>query len=101
MHDNMMPGNLKRYHSWKIGQLNIQTMSDDIMLDLALQECVQANLDVVCFQEVRRLKVDKIYYLGYNLFWCGGKRYRKNAIGIAIRDSPDIVLDSIQNVNGS
>ena len=95
----MTPGNTKEYHHWKVGQINIQSLSDDMRLDIALQDCVQANLDVVCFQEVRRLKVDKKHHLGYNFYWCGLKRYRRNGVAIAIRDSPDIVLDSIHNVS--
>ena len=87
------------YHTWKVGQLNIQTMSDDMKLDTALQECVKANLDVVCFQEVRRLKVNSIHHLGYNLYWSGGKRYLRNGVAIAIKDSPHIVLDRIHNIN--
>ena len=99
LHDNMTPGNPKKYHSWKVGQINIQTCSDDLRLDFALQECSQANLDIVCFQEVRRLKVGNTSHLGYNFYWCGMKRYRRNGVAIAIRNCSDIVLDSIHNVN--
>ena len=99
LHDKMIPGNEKRYHNWKVGQINIQSCSDDLRLDLALRECVLANLDVVCFQEVRRLKIDKVSHLGYKFYWCGMNRYRRNGVAIAIRESKEIKLNTIHNVN--
>ena len=99
MHDKMIPGKEKRYHPWKVGTINIQSCSDDVRLDFAIKECKQANLDVVCFQEVRRLKIDNAYHLGYKFYWCGQKRYLRSGVGIAIRDCPEIELNSIINVN--
>ena len=95
----MMPGKQKRYHNWKVGQINIQSCSDDMRLDLALQECVQANLDIICFQEVRRLGSGSINHLGYDFYWCGFQRYKKYGVGIALKNNPNIKLDSIHNVS--
>ena len=94
-----MPGKQKRYHNWKVGTINIQSCSDDLRLDLALQECVQTNLDIICFQEVRRLSSGSITHLGYDFYWCGFQRYRKYGVGIAIKHNPNIKLDSIHNVS--
>jgi len=87
----------KRYHKWKIGQINIQTCSDDTKLDFALQECQRANLDVVCFQEVRRLSSGSLHHLGYDFFWNGLNRFKRSGVGIAIRDNSYFHIDSIIN----
>ena len=84
------------YHNWKVGQINIQSCSDDLRLDLALQDCASANLDVICFQEVRRLKSDSVSHLGYIFHWSGHKQKKIHGVGIAIRNTPDIVIESIQ-----
>ena len=93
----MIPGKPKVYHKWKVGCINIQSCSDDLRLDLALQDCVRANLDIICFQEVRRLKTDSVSHLGYTFHWSGHKRKKIHGVGIAIRNTPDIVIEGIQH----
>ena len=103
MTNNIVPGKVqgkgKKYHIWKIGQINIQTCSDDQKLHLALLECRRANLDIICFQEVRLLGTDSICHLNYDFNWCGMKRLRRNGVAIAIRKSLDIVTNGIINVS--
>lgn len=91
--------NTKEYHDWKVGQINIQSCSDDQMLHFALQECCRANLDVVCFQEVRFLNTGSVSHLNYKFYWCDMKRYKGNGVGITIRKSSDIVINGIINVS--
>ena len=90
---------VKMYHAWKIGQINIQSCSDDIKLDFTLQECNRANLDVVCIQEVRRLNSGSVNHLGYNFFWNGLKRCKRHGVGIAIKECSYITIESILNHN--
>ena len=89
----------KKYHVWKIGELNIQTCSDDQKMHIALLECCRANLDIVCLQEVRLLGTDSRCHLNYDFHWCGMKRLLRNGVAIAIKKSPDIVTDGIINVS--
>jgi len=77
---------VKEYHKWKIGQINVQTCSDDLKLYFVLQECSRANLDVVCIQEVRRLNTGSVSHAGYSFYWNGLKRFRKHGVGIAIKE---------------
>ena len=90
---------VKKYHKWKIGQLNIQTCSDDIKLDFALQECVRANLDVICFQEVRRLLTDEVLHRGYRFYWKGLQRLCMYGVGIAIKDCAYITTENVMNIS--
>ena len=92
----MISGKSRRYHNWKVGQINIQSCSDDLRLDLALQDCSRANLDVVCFQEVKRLKKDYVSHLGYIFHWSGHDVKKMHGVGIAIRKTPDIIIESVQ-----
>ena len=89
----------KRYQKWSIGELNIQTCSDDIKLDVALQECHRANLDVVCFQEVKRIETDSLFHRGYDFYWCGQERFKRNGVAIAVRKCKYIKIDSVHSVN--
>ena len=86
---------IKKFHKWKVGQINIQSCSDDHRLHTTLKECQRANLDVICLQEVRQCKVGSIKYAGYTLYWKGMDRYKKYGVGIAIRRNSDIVLNGI------
>ena len=90
---------VKKFYKWKVGQINIQTCSDDAKLDFALQECCRANLDVICFQEVRRLETDKVKYRGYRFYWMGLRQIAMHGVGIAIRECPDIHTESIMHVS--
>ena len=69
-----------------MGQLNIQTCYDDYKICMALQECKRANLDVVCFQEVRLLKSDERKHEGYTFHWNGMQRLQRYGVAIAIRN---------------
>ena len=80
---------------WKIGQINIQTLSEDYKVHLALRECKRANLDVVCFQEVRLLKSGNIYHEGYNFYWNGLLRLKRYGVAIAIRKNSYITIENI------
>ena len=91
---------VKKYHKWKVGQINIQSCSDDLKLDFTLQECCRANLEVVCFQEVRRLNSGSLKHHGYNFYWSGLQRFRKHGVGIAIKDCSYISIDNIVNCSG-
>ena len=91
---------VKKYHKWKVGQINIQSCSDDLKLDFALQECCRANLEVVCFQEVRRLNSGSLQHCGYNFYWNGLKRFRRHGVGIAIKECSYISVDNIINCSG-
>ena len=90
---------IKEYQKWSIGQLNIQTLSDDIKLDLTLQECHRANLDVICFQEVRRLNTGSLTHHGFSFYWSGLRRHKKHGVAIAIRKCNYITIESIHNIN--
>ena len=90
-------GNSKKFRTWKMGQINIQTCSDDHKVCMALQECKRANLDIVCFQEVRLLKSDVRKHEGYTFHWNGMQRIRRYGVAIAIRNKCNIVTDSIFN----
>ena len=83
-----------------MGQINIQTCSDGFKLDQALKECQRANLDVICFQEVRMLNTGSIRHLGYNFYWSGLKRQRKHGVAIAIRDCSYIDINTVHAING-
>ena len=85
----------KNFFRWKAGQINVQSGSDDFRLDSILDQCRKANLDVVCMQEVRRLGNDSVSHLGYDFFWTGTKVKRIHGVGIAIRKSPNIIVDNI------
>ena len=90
----------KEYHRcWNLGQINIQTCSDDIKLHLALQECMRANLDIVCFQEVRRTKKDNVKHLGYIFYWSGMQVQKKFGVGIAIRRCSSIIIECIHYIS--
>ena len=93
------PGKLKKYYTWKIGQINIQTCSDDQKVHLTLLECCRANLDIVCLQEVRLIKSGSLRHLGYDFYWCGLQRFKRNGVAIAIRKTPYICVNSIFNVS--
>ena len=95
---NLTPQNKKLFHKWKIGSINIQTCSDDLKLDLTLQECLRANLDVVCLQEVRMLNTGSLRFHGYNFYWSGQKRFLRHGVAMAIKDCSSIIIDSIQTV---
>ena len=90
---------VKKYHTWKIGQINIQTCSDDQKLHLSLLECHRGKLDIVCFQEVRLLNTGSVQHCKYNFFWSGMKRCKRNGVGIAIRNNSDIIINGIINVS--
>ena len=90
---------VKKYHKWKVGQLNIQTCSDDIKLDFALQECNRANLDVICFQEVRRLLTDDVDHQGYRFYWKGQQRLCMYGVGIAVRKCSYITTENVLNIS--
>lgn len=85
----------KIFHKWNIGQINIQSCSDDYRIHATLEECRRANLDVVCLQEVRRLNTGAIKHLGYSFYWNGLKRLKKHGVAIAIRNSKDMVLNGV------
>ena len=95
----MIPCTTKEYYKWKTGQINIQTCSDDFRVDKALEECKRANLDVVCFQESRLLDTGSLKHSGYSLYWSGMKRKRKHGVAIAIKNCPNIEINSIHSVN--
>ena len=99
MTDPILSGNvterIKKFHKWNVGQINIQSCSNDHRLHFALKECCRANLDVICLQEVRQLKVGSIKHLGYTLYWKGMERYRKYGVGIAIRINSDVAINGI------
>ena len=90
-------GNTKKFHKWKAGQINIQSCSDDQKLHSALQECVRASLEVVCFQEVRLLNSGSVKHLGYSFYWNGMRRLKRYGVGIAIKNSPEIIVNGIIN----
>ena len=92
-------GKNKRYHIWKIGQINIQTCSDDQKLHLSLLECCRANLDIICFQEVRLLNTGLVHHFNYDFFLSGMKRIKQRGVAIAIRNSPDIIINGIINLS--
>ena len=87
----------KKFHKWKIGQINIQTLSDDEKLHYVLKECNRANLDVVCLQEVRLLNSGSLKDNGYTFFWNGMKRYKRYGVAIAIKNQSNVIIDSIHN----
>ena len=89
----------KKYHTWKIGQINIQTCSDDQKVHFALLECCRANLDIVCFQEVRLRRTDSRCHLNYEFNWCGMESLHRNGVAIAIRKSTDIIRNGIINIS--
>ena len=99
MTDPILSGNLargtKKFHKWNIGQINIQSCSDDHRLHTALQECRRANLDVICFQEVRQLNTGSVKHLGYTFYWSGLKRFKRYGVGIAIKNNSDIVINGV------
>ena len=66
---------------------------------MTLQECKQANLDIVCLQEVRMLNTGSLSHLGYSFYWSGPKKYKRQGVAIAIRKSPYITTESIQCIN--
>ena len=88
---------IKKFHKWKMGQINIQSCSDDARLHQTLHECKRANLDTICLQEVQRLNTGSVNYIGYNFYWSGLQRYRKHGVGIAIKGNPSIVVNGIIN----
>ena len=88
-------GNTKQFYDWKVGQINVQSCSDDHRIHFALQECVRANLDIICFQEVRLLKSGSIEHAGYTFFWKGLNRLRRHGVGIAIRKNSNIIVEGI------
>ena len=88
---------MKKFYDWKIGQINIQSCSDDHRLHFALHECSRANLDVACFQEVRLLNSGAVNHNGYKFFWNGMKRFKRYGVGIAVRNNPNITIDGIIN----
>ena len=90
---------IKKYQKWKVGQINIRSCSDELKLDFALRECLRANLDVICFQEVRMLNSGSVKLQGYNFYWKGLQRIRDHGVGIAIRDSPSININAIESTN--
>ena len=96
---NMIPAAADEYHKWSIGQLNVQTCSDDIRLDLAIKECSRANLDIICLQEVRKLNTGSIVHCGYSFYWCGLKRLKRSGVAIAIRNCPYIKIESVLYVD--
>ena len=99
MTNNGISGNTKKYYDWKVGQINIQSCSDDHKLHFALQECLRANLDVVCFQEVRLLNSGSINHAGYKFFWNGLQRFKRYGVGIAIKNNSFINIDGIINIS--
>ena len=92
---NMIPAAADEYHKWSIGQLNVQTCSDDIRLDLAIKECSRANLDIICLQEVRKLNTGSIVHCGYSFYWCGLKRFKRSGVAIAIQNCPYIKIENV------
>ena len=92
---NNISDNAKKFYKWKAGQINIQTCSDDHKIHMTLQECSNANLDIVCLQECRLLNTGSINHLGYNFYWSGMSRYKRYGVGIAIRNSNDIITNSV------
>ena len=95
--NNMIDTMIKKYHKWKIGQINVQSCSDDVRLHLILQECKRANLDIICLQEVRRLNTGCLKHLGYSFYWSGLQRIRRHGVGIAIRNDCKITINGIIN----
>ena len=89
----------KKYYTWKIGQINIQTWSDDQKLHLILLECCRANLDVIWVREVRLTKSGSVLHLNYDFYWCGMQRCKRNGVAIAIRNNPYICVNSIFSVS--
>lgn len=67
--------------------------SNDFRVCFILQQCKNANLEVVCMQEVHQLHNDIIAYLGSNLFWTGLKGIRQHGVRIIICKSEDLVID--------
>ena len=57
--------------------------------------CKEANLDVVCIQEVRRLNEGSVSHLGYDFYWTGTKSKRIYGVGIAVRKCPEILIQSV------
>ena len=92
---NNISDNAKKFYKWKAGQINIQTCSDDHKIHMTLQECSNANLDIICLQECRLLNTGSINHLGYNFYWSGMSRYKRYGVGIAIRNSNDIITNSV------
>ena len=101
--DQMTPTNQicreKKYHKWNLGTINIQTCSEDIKLHMTLQDCIKANLDIVCFQEVRRTKKDNVKHLGYTFYWSGLQVQKSYGVGIAIKNTPSITIDCIHYIS--
>ena len=85
----------RKFLNWNLGQINVQSCSDDFRLNSILDQCNKANLDIICMQEVRRLGNDSLSHLGYNIYWSGLQMKREQGVAIAIRQSNDIKIDSI------
>ena len=84
-----------KFYQWKVGQINVQSASDDFRLNEILGECNNANLDIICMQEVRRLGQNSLCHLGYDFYWTGLKIRREQGVGIAIRQSKHIIVDGV------
>lgn len=43
---------LKMYFKWKIGKINVKSVSDDFRVHFLIEECKETNLGAVCMQDV-------------------------------------------------
>ena len=89
----------KKFHNWKLGQINIQSCSDDFRLDEMIKDCKAANLDIVCIQEMRRLGEGSVCHEGYNVYWSGMKAKHIYGVGIAVKKSPNVNINGVINIS--
>ena len=97
----------KQLCNWKIGTINVLTGSDDLLLHECLRQCTRADLDICCFQELRRLGKDSMTIpitidnvtTTWNLFWSGYKKDRRAGVGIAIKASKSIKFGDVNYIS--
>ena len=98
-----------KFHSWRIGTINIRTGKEDHKLDRVINEIIKANLSICCLQEVRRLKNNSVTITNtntndnivqkYELYWSGHTTKRYHGVGIAIKVDKYIEVEEIIPVN--
>ena len=93
---------------WKFGTINVLTASDDFCLAECLRQCTRADLDIVCFQESRRLGKETMLipftidgtkqygiYTGVGMY----KRQREAGVAIAFPSSKKIKIEEVGQIS--
>ena len=92
---------LKNYHSWTFGTLNIQSgKQKDLGAKLydITKEIARSEITLCCLQEVRYLNYgSKLIRLNngdnFKFVWCGKKKRRELGVAFIIKDDPRIIVD--------